>query len=135
MFEKYFIRTRKREIVYNRYVIFYYLSKVKKMTLKNIGNKSGYDHATVIHAIKKVDEMLHRDRYFMEVTHNVGNKLMPELWKQPKEIEDQDLSRKINIQLQRMGVDASDKYAICGQIGDRIFTVDGFKKFINDLTC
>ena len=130
-FENYFTKSRDRETVYRRYTVFYYLRKAKGMTLKEIGNASGFDHATVIHGIKQFENMTSvKDKEFMRITKDIGGNLLPDIYLSKKNI-DLKLEQKINIELQRMGVDASDKFGIIGSIGDRVFTVDGFKQFIN----
>ena len=134
-FKNYFVKSRKREIVARRYVVFYYLYKIKRMTYHQIADGSNFDHATVIHGVQNATHFLNvKDREFMSITRDIGRNLLPEFYKDSEKMEiDNPLQDKIKDSLKNMGVDAEDKYAICGQIGDRTFTVDGFTNFINKL--
>jgi chromosomal replication initiation ATPase DnaA len=60
-------KTREREIVMQRHAIMYFLYKSKRYTLKEIGLMfGGKNHATVINAVKKVDDFLsYKDPQFM----------------------------------------------------------------------
>jgi len=132
-FEKYFVKSRKRHVVYRRYVVFYYLRYCKDMTLSEIGKASGFDHATVIHGLKQFDNMMKmNDKEFFRITKDIGRNLLPEIYYNTVKI-DYDLRKIVNLKLNQFGVDASDKYAICGKVGERTFTVDGFHQFINDI--
>jgi chromosomal replication initiator protein len=52
-------RTRKREIIELRQMAQYLVKKHHRFSLKTIGKATGgYDHSTVIHSIRLVDEML-----------------------------------------------------------------------------
>lgn len=62
-------RTRKREIVFTRQICMS-LAKLKmrrKVSLSDIGeNYGGYDHATVLHAMKTVKDILDTDKNIRE---------------------------------------------------------------------
>ena len=60
-----YIKTRKREIVICRQLIMYFLKKFnRKQTLAEIGSVYGKDHATVLHAIKTVNNLIDTDKSF-----------------------------------------------------------------------
>ena len=133
-FNAYFVRSRKREIVYRRYVVFQYLRNCKGMTLTEIAKASSFNHATIIHGLKQFDNMIKtKDKEFFIITKDIGGNLLPEYYMDNKKV-DYNLRKKVNLKLQQFGVDASDRYAICGKFGDRTFTVDGFHQFIQELT-
>jgi len=57
--------TRKREIVQVRQVAMYFAKQLTKMSLKSIGARLGKkDHATVLHAINTVNDLMQTDRRF-----------------------------------------------------------------------
>jgi chromosomal replication initiator protein len=57
--------TRKREIVQVRQVAMYFAKQLTKMSLKSIGVRLGKkDHATVLHAINTVQNLMETDRHF-----------------------------------------------------------------------
>ena len=66
-YEKIISRSRKREIVIKRQLIQYILYK-KNMTRMDTGQLFGYDHTTIIHSIKKVNNYLYcKDEHFMTI--------------------------------------------------------------------
>lgn len=71
------LQTRKREVVFARQLLMWYLRKNTKISLKKIGKICGKrDHATVLHAEKTVDNYLdYNDKYFKQVTENLNNDL------------------------------------------------------------
>ena len=57
--------TRKREIVQVRQVAMYFAKNLTKMSLKSIGTRLGKkDHATVLHAVNTVNNLMATDRQF-----------------------------------------------------------------------
>ena len=134
-FQEYFVKSRKAEYLYKRYAIFYYLRYKKNMTLTDIGLMSGFDHSTIVNAIGRAKQYYNnRDKLFLKLSKDIGRNLLPEFYKDSEKMEvDNPLQDKIKESLKIMGVDAEDKYAICGQIGDRTFTVEGFTNFIQKL--
>jgi len=55
--------TRKREIVQSRQISMYFAKKLTKYSLAEIGyNIGGKDHATVLHAIKTVNNLIDTDK-------------------------------------------------------------------------
>ena len=57
--------TRKREVVQVRQVAMYFAKQLTKMSLKSIGARLGKkDHATVLHAINTVNNLMETDRRF-----------------------------------------------------------------------
>lgn len=58
-------KTRRREIVQARQICMYLSVKYTKNSLADIGyNFGGYDHATVLHAKKTINNLLETDRKF-----------------------------------------------------------------------
>lgn len=63
-------RSRKRDYVEVRQVIMYLLCSYTTMSLKKIaGIFGGYDHSTVIHSRKKINDLLCTD---IELAHRIG---------------------------------------------------------------
>ena len=55
-------RNRERRIVFKRQVLQYFMSLYTKYNLMKIGNKTGgYDHSTVIYALKVVRDLIETD--------------------------------------------------------------------------
>lgn len=54
-------RSRVREFVYARNIIFYLLRKHTKMSLKSSGELFGRDHTTVIHGIETLNNLMYTD--------------------------------------------------------------------------
>lgn len=73
-------RSRKREIVYARFMCWYILKKYWGMTYKRIGGYYVKDHATVMNGVKKAGWFLESDGSFRRKFHSVINKLeLPKL--------------------------------------------------------
>lgn len=65
-------RSRRRDLVYKRLLFFYYAKKMnKKLTLKQIGNATGHDHATVFRGIKLVKDPFFYKEYLREYEEEV----------------------------------------------------------------
>lgn len=60
------LHTRKREIVEPRQVAFYYLREILKKSPGLIGSDGGFDHATVNHAVKVVENLKETCKIFRE---------------------------------------------------------------------
>ena len=59
-------KVRARDIVEARMVIFKYQHEQLNVPMTHIGRKTGFDHATVFHARKKVDDLLEFDKPFQK---------------------------------------------------------------------
>lgn len=58
-------KTRKREVVFARQAAMHLCKKHTSQSVSRIGNLvGGRDHATVLHALKSVDELLNSDEDF-----------------------------------------------------------------------
>lgn len=55
-------KSRKREIVFARQVIMFFLYKYTKMSWYMIGHAYGKDHATAIHAVKTINNLADTDK-------------------------------------------------------------------------
>jgi len=55
---KWLSKSRKREYIYPRHLLFWAARKSTSQTLTDISDNFGFDHATVIHAIKNVTTLL-----------------------------------------------------------------------------
>lgn len=60
-------RTRVRRYTWARWCFWWYLRNVKKETLQHIGFKYGYNHASVLHGLKEVDENHKTNGYYKEI--------------------------------------------------------------------
>jgi chromosomal replication initiator protein len=54
-------RSRVREFVYARHIIFYLLRKHTKMSLKSAGELFGRDHTTVIHSVDTLNNLMYTE--------------------------------------------------------------------------
>ena len=70
-------KTRKREIVEARQVACVLIRKnFPRLSYEKIGNMlGGLNHATMIHAIKKVDNMLATDKAFIQTFNRIKNEI------------------------------------------------------------
>lgn len=69
-------KTRKREIVQVRQVSMYFAKKYTKCSLATIGNEyGGKDHATVLHAVKTVNNLIDTDKRFKRQVWQLNFKL------------------------------------------------------------
>ena len=63
--EEFYSKSKKREIVQARQLAMYFAKKFTKCSLAMIGQQcGGKDHATVIHALKTVANLLETDKQF-----------------------------------------------------------------------
>jgi len=72
------VKSRKREIVYGRQLVMWYLINNTKMTLTSIGKLFELDHATVLHAKKQIENFISlkvKDIGFREVVEDVDYEL------------------------------------------------------------
>ena len=73
--EDFFKSTRKRNVVQARQLSMYFAKKYTKASLVVIGEKCGKkDHATVIHALKTIDNLLETDKQFRAMTEKIEQK-------------------------------------------------------------
>jgi chromosomal replication initiator protein len=69
-------KTRKREVVQARQIAMYFSKKMTKSSLANIGmNCGGKDHATVLHACRKVNNLAETDKAFRVYLEELEKKL------------------------------------------------------------
>jgi chromosomal replication initiator protein len=54
-------RSRVREFVYARHIIFYLIRKHTKMSLKSSGEMFGRDHTTVIHSVETLNNLMYTE--------------------------------------------------------------------------
>lgn len=59
-------RSRKRSVVECRFIYYKMVRKHLNMSLSEIGATLGYDHATVLHSLRQVDNLLEYDSFFSE---------------------------------------------------------------------
>ena len=72
-------KTRRKNITKIRQVSMYLISEYSKLSLHNIGNAFNKNHATVIHAKKKINGYLEYDSVFNEEIAELETKLMVEV--------------------------------------------------------
>ena len=51
-------KSRKRNLVFARHLIFYFAKNKTQLTLVSIGEPFGFDHTTVLHGIQKINDYL-----------------------------------------------------------------------------
>jgi chromosomal replication initiation ATPase DnaA len=67
---------RKREIVYRRSLLCWYLCNNTRMTLSEIGQMFGKDHSSIIHARKTIDDFIKfRNKDFNVVVYDIDSEL------------------------------------------------------------
>jgi hypothetical protein len=85
-------KTRKRTIVEPRQVVMWFRKKNTKESLAEIGERYGKDHATVLHAVKTVNNLKETDKEFRRkvelaqkrIEHERKMQMRKELiWKRP----------------------------------------------------
>lgn len=89
-------KTHKREIVFTRQIIMYFLKKYTKETLEQIGNHYGNGHCTAIHAIKTINNLNDTDKnirakiimyeYKLEAIVNFENNIIVDKTEEIKEL-------------------------------------------------
>ena len=73
--EDFFKSTRKRNVVQARQLSMYFAKRYTKASLVVIGEKCGKkDHATVIHALKTIDNLLETDKQFRAMAEKIEQK-------------------------------------------------------------
>tara|TARA_R110000824_G_scaffold380565_1_gene572996 strand:+ start:512 stop:886 length:375 start_codon:yes stop_codon:yes gene_type:complete len=65
--------SRKREIVDARHLFCYFAKKQSKLSCQAIGDIINRNHASVIHAVKKVTQLKQTDREFKELVPKIYN--------------------------------------------------------------
>jgi len=71
-----FLQTRLRKIVEARQLCWFLARKYTKMPLMQLGHYFGKDHATAIHGVRTVQNMIDTDREFHEYVALVESKLL-----------------------------------------------------------
>jgi len=69
-------KSRKREFVENRQIYFYFISKYSKKPFMYIGQKYGFNHATIIHSINNVKNLRATDPKFKKKLIRIKNKII-----------------------------------------------------------
>jgi hypothetical protein len=64
-----FAKTRKREIVFTRQTIMYFGKKYEQGTLRVLGDIFGKDHATALHGIKTINNLIDTNP---QIRHDIG---------------------------------------------------------------
>jgi len=69
-------KRKKEEIVEVRQIAMYFLRKYTRLSLKNIGSHFGNrDHSTVIHSLKKVQDLAEVEKYYKKELDILEKKL------------------------------------------------------------
>lgn len=75
--EEFFAPTRKRAIVQARQLAMYFSKKYTKSSLANIGMQCGKkDHATVLHSIKTIEDLIETNREFRQIAEDVEKSIL-----------------------------------------------------------
>jgi len=70
-------RTNQRNIVYPRHLAMFFYQRKTRMSYSEIGeNFGGFDHSTVIHAIKNVNNLRETDPEFRQKFEKIKNKIL-----------------------------------------------------------
>ncbi len=74
--EEFYSKSKKREMVQARQLAMYFAKKYTKCSLAMIGQQcGGKDHATVIHALKTVANLLETDKKFRNIATEIENEI------------------------------------------------------------
>jgi len=68
-------KTRMRQICDARHIYFYMLYKYTKLTLHKIGQQCNRDHATALHAVKKIKGILEVDKNFQVIVKTIDSNI------------------------------------------------------------
>ena len=68
-------KSRKREVVEARQILMQYRYIQRKLTQKMAGKRYNRDHATVNHAINKINELVQSDKHFLEKFQEFNSKV------------------------------------------------------------
>jgi chromosomal replication initiator protein len=69
-------KSKKREIVQARQLAMYFARKLTELSLDVIGNQCGRrNHATVVHAIKTIENLLDTDKQFRALANEIEKKI------------------------------------------------------------
>lgn len=72
--------TRQREVVDARFVVYKYLREIRGVSFSQIGRQFGFDHATVMNGISKINDVALFDknlRHRIETTFDKIKKIYP----------------------------------------------------------
>lgn len=69
-------KTRKREVVVARQIIFYFLRKYSNLSTTAIGKQFNKDHATVLHANKTINNLKDSDKKFATNIQLIEDKII-----------------------------------------------------------
>jgi len=68
-------KTRKREVVFCRQLIMYFMKQYTKDSLASIGGHFGKDHATVLHACKTINNLIDTDKIVKDKVNTYSKKI------------------------------------------------------------
>jgi hypothetical protein len=88
-------KTRKREVVYARMIMYKVLKSFHKHTVTSIGRMFGKNHATILHSINQFDNIVVYDDWLSGRFHCVMSEYTKEISLQNKIIADVHLRNKI----------------------------------------
>ena len=88
-------KTRKREVVYARMIMYKVLKSFHKHTVTSIGKMFGKNHATILHSINQFDNMIIQDDWLNHRFHCVLGEYTKEVSLQNEAIPDVHLKNKI----------------------------------------
>ncbi|MDC0859756.1 helix-turn-helix domain-containing protein [Candidatus Pelagibacter sp.] len=88
-------KTRKREVVYARMIMYKVLKSFHKHTATSIGRMFGKNHATILHSINQFDNMVSYDDWLNNRFHCVMSEYTKEISLQNEIIADVHLKNKI----------------------------------------
>jgi hypothetical protein len=97
-------RTRKREYVVARQIVFSLLKKYTKRSLASIGSVFKRDHATVIHSIKNICNLCETEKNFREIVETIEDvfqrKLNTQLYLVDEETEEYETVGSYDVHMQ-----------------------------------
>jgi hypothetical protein len=110
-------KTRKREIVFARQVAMYLIKKHTKLSLKKIGEYfGGKDHATVLHSVKTIDNLMEVDRQIKATVKDI-DKIVT--------FKNNTVSENLNLYRDYYYIDLSS-FVSMKLLGDKSIVLSGF---------
>ena len=82
---KIYRRTRKREVVQVRQLVHYFALRYTRKTTSEVGWMCGrYNHATVLHSKKNIENLIETDKYMRELHNKIDHRLSAHVPKNDK---------------------------------------------------
>jgi hypothetical protein len=109
-------KTRKAEVVFARQVSAYLIRKYTQITLKEIGTVFNQDHSSILHGIRKVQDLMDVDKYIRKQVNDI-DKIV--------QFKSQAFVEEMNIEKDYYYIDLSN-FTSLKLIGEKAILLTGF---------